>query len=76
MKKIGGYLAVIGIALIVLPYFGLTIMFLGQIDELGVSAAWAIKIGLIVLGAILFFIGKSAETKEKELELPKENTAE
>ncbi|WP_179022317.1 hypothetical protein [Winogradskyella forsetii] len=76
MKKIGGYLAVIGIALIVLPYFGLTIMFLGKIDELGVSAAWAIKIGLIVLGVVLFFMGKSAETKEKELELPKENTAE
>ncbi|WP_178987534.1 hypothetical protein [Winogradskyella schleiferi] len=69
-------MAVIGIALIVLPYFGLTIMFLGKIDELGVSAAWAIKIGLIVLGAILFFMGKSAETKETELELPKENTAE
>lgn len=76
MKKIGGYLAIIGIALIILPYFGLTIMFLGKIDELGVSTAWAIKIGLIVIGAVLFFMGKSAETKETELELPREKTTE
>lgn len=71
MKKIGGYLAIIGIALIVLPYFGLTIMFLGKIDELGVTTAWAIKIGLIVIGAALYFMGKSGESEKTELDLPK-----
>ncbi|WP_299106496.1 hypothetical protein [uncultured Winogradskyella sp.] len=75
MKKIGGYLAVVGIALIVLPYLGLTIRFLGWIDELGTLPAWAIKIGLVVVGAVLFFMGKP-EVEETELELPKEDTAE
>ena len=60
MKKIGGYMAIIGIALIVLPYLGLTIRFLSWIDELGTTSAWAIKIGLILVGAALFFMGKSA----------------
>ena len=75
MKKIGGYLAVIGIALIVLPYFGLTIRFLDWIDNWGEIVSWAIKIGLIIIGAVLFFMGKSA-TEETELELPKEEAKE
>ncbi|WP_299099192.1 hypothetical protein [uncultured Winogradskyella sp.] len=75
MKKIGGYMAVIGLALIILPYIGLTIRFLGWIDELGTFPAWAIKIGLVVIGAVLFFMGKP-EVEETELELPKEESAE
>lgn len=63
MRRIGSYLAIAGVLLIVLPYFNLTIMFLGKIDELGVTTAWAIKLGLIVLGAILFFMGKTSEEK-------------
>ena len=57
MKKIGSYLAIAGLLLIVLPYFGLTIRFLSWIDELGTTQAWSIKIGLIVVGAIMFFMG-------------------
>jgi len=66
MKKIGGYMAVAGILLIVLPYLGLTIRFLGWIDELGATPAWAIKIGLIVIGAVLFFIGKPSVEEDVE----------
>ncbi|WP_040756473.1 hypothetical protein [Winogradskyella psychrotolerans] len=58
MKRIGAYLALAGILLIVLPYFNLTIMFLSQIDELGENTALAIKIGLIIIGVILFFMDK------------------
>ncbi|WP_296380785.1 hypothetical protein [Winogradskyella sp.] len=61
MRKIGGYMAVIGIALIVLPYFGLTIRFLDWIDNWGETVSWAIKIGLIVVGAALYFMGKPSE---------------
>ena len=53
----------------------MTIRFLGWIDELGTLPAWAIKIGLVVVGAVLFFMGKP-EVEETELELPKEDTAE
>jgi hypothetical protein len=68
MKKIGGYMAVIGIALIVLPYLGLTIRFLGWIDELGEIPAWSIKIGLVVVGAALFFMGKPSEEDVDSIE--------
>ena len=67
MKKIGGYLAVIGIALIVLPYFGLTIRFLDWIHNWGETVAWAIKIGLIVIGAVLFFMGKPDTDEDTEV---------
>ena len=73
MRKIGSYLAIIGIALIVLPYIGLTIVFTDWIYDWGETVAWAIKIGLIVLGAVLFFIGKP---EAEEMELPEDNSAE
>ena len=63
MKRLGVYMALAGVLLIVLPYFNLTIMFLGQIDDLGETTAWAIKIGLIVIGAVLFFTDKSSSKK-------------
>jgi len=75
MRKIGTYLALIGIALIVLPYFGLTLRFLDWINNWGATVAWAIKIGLIVVGAILFFMGKS-QSEDTEIELPKEEKTE
>ncbi len=59
MKKLGGYIAIIGIATIVLPYLNLQLRFLGWIDNWGEPVAWAIKIGLIVIGAALFFMGGS-----------------
>lgn len=64
-------MAVIGIALIVLPYFGLTIRFLDWINNWGETVSWVIKIGLIVIGAFLFFMDK---TKTEELELPEDNS--
>ncbi|TCK67324.1 hypothetical protein DFQ05_1098 [Winogradskyella wandonensis] len=70
MKKIGIYAILIGLALIILPYFGLTLRLFGMIDELGETPAWAIKIGLVVIGAVLFFVGSSKETEE----IAKQNT--
>ncbi len=75
MRKIGVYAMIIGLALIILPYIGLTIRFLGWIDELEPAVAWSIKLGLILVGAIMFFMGRPV-TEETELELPKEDTAE
>ncbi len=64
-------MALIGIGLIVLPFVGLTIRFTDWIYEWGEGVAWAIKIGLVVVGAVLFFLGKPEE-EEVELELPEE----
>ena len=75
MRKVGSYMAIIGIALILLPFIGLTVRFTDWIYNWGEGVAWAIKIGLIVVGAVLFFLGKP-ETEEVELELPEEQKAE
>lgn len=64
MKRLGVYMAIAGILLIVLPYFGLSIMFLSRIDDLGTTNAWAVKIGLILLGIILFFMDKLTTKKQ------------
>jgi len=57
MKKIGSYMAIFGVLAIGLPYFNLQLRFLSWIDMWGETVAWAIKIGLIVIGAVLFFMG-------------------
>lgn len=72
MKKIGGYMIFFGLFAIILNFFDRVPTILMWIYSWGETAAWAIKIGLIVLGAVLFFMGKSPE----ESELPQDNSAE
>ncbi|PTX63004.1 hypothetical protein C8N46_102405 [Kordia periserrulae] len=66
MKQIGMYLAIFGIGSIVLYFFDMQFKILTWIDEWGETTGWAIRIGMIVLGAILFFIGKSKEEEQEE----------
>ncbi|WP_298346203.1 hypothetical protein [uncultured Algibacter sp.] len=61
MRKIGSYMAIFGILAIVLNFFDRVPTLLMWIYSWGDTAAWAIKIGLVVVGAILFFIGNKAE---------------
>jgi len=68
MRKLGSYMAIIGLALILLPFVGLTVRFTDWIYNWGEGVAWAIKIGLIVLGAVLFFMGKPAEVEQPTTE--------
>ena len=71
MKKIGGYMVFFGLFAIVLNFFDRVPSILMWIYEWGEGVAWAIKIGLVVVGAALFFLGKP-EAEEVELELPEE----
>jgi hypothetical protein len=76
MKRIGGYLAFFGVFAIALDYMGRVPTLLAWIYNWGDTVAWAIKIGLIVVGAGLYFMGgkqpenvqpsqtNDAETKE------------
>ncbi|WP_346882727.1 hypothetical protein [uncultured Algibacter sp.] len=61
MKKIGGYIAIFGVLAIVLPFFNLQLRLLTWIDNWGETVSWAIKIGLIVIGAVLFLMGNKEE---------------
>ena len=68
MRKIGSYMAIFGVLAIVLNFFDRVPTILMWIYSWGDTAAWAIKIGLIVIGAVLFFIGKPSEEDVETVE--------
>jgi len=69
MSKIGGYIAIFGIASIILSFFNYNLKILMWIDNWGETTGWIIRIGLIVVGAVLFFMGGgSNEEDEPEVE--------
>ncbi len=57
MKQIGSFLCLIGILAIVLNFINFVPRILLWIYKWGDGTAWAIKIGLVVVGAILYFLG-------------------
>ena len=59
MKKIGGYMVFFGLFAIVLNFVDRVPTILMWIYEWGETPAWAIKIGLIVIGAVLYLMGGS-----------------
>ena len=65
MSKIGGYIAIFGIASIILYFFNYELRILSWIGAWGETTAWIIRIGLVVLGAVLFFIGASGDSEEE-----------
>jgi hypothetical protein len=66
MKTIGTYLAIFGIGSIVLYFFNMQFSLLMWIDEWGETTGWAIRIGMIVVGLVLFLIGKNQEEEAPE----------
>lgn len=56
MKKIGGYIAIFGVIAILAPFFNLKLQYFSWIYDWGETAAWAIKIGFIVIGAALYLL--------------------
>jgi len=71
MKKIGGYMVFFGLFAIVLGFLNRVPKILFWIYNWGEMMAWVIKAAFVVVGAALFFLGKSPEeevieTKETE----------
>jgi hypothetical protein len=64
MKKIGGYMAILGALAIVMDFMDRVPRLLMWIYNWGDTAAWGIKIGLIAIGGILWFIGNKKEAAE------------
>lgn len=62
MKQIGSLLIVLGLAAIVLNFFNFAPKILLWIYEWGEGTAWAIKIGLVVVGAVLYIAGSRRES--------------
>lgn len=68
MKKIGSTLLFFGLAAIVLNFVNMVPSVLMWIYSWGELTAWVIKIAIVVLGSILFLIGKKTEQEEETYE--------
>ena len=65
MKSIGGFLAIAGIASAIYNLMGRELIIFTWINTWGPTVGWVIRIAAIVIGAVLFFMGKSAEAEEE-----------
>ena len=61
MKSFGGFLVLLGILSIALYFIGWNVRLLMWVDNWGALVGWLIRGGVIVLGAILYFIGSRQE---------------
>lgn len=66
MQKVGSFLVVIGLMAVVLHFFNYAPRLLVWIYNWGNGPAWAIKIGIIVLGAALYLMGSPKQTGAQE----------
>jgi hypothetical protein len=61
MKSIGGYLFFFGLGSIVLDFFNMQFMLLAWIDMWGPTVGWAIRIGLVLAGGVVWLLGRNKE---------------
>lgn len=62
MKRIGRFLLIFGIGSVVLYFLNMQFIILAWVDMWGPEVGWAIKVGMIVVGAVLWFLGNKQET--------------
>jgi hypothetical protein len=61
MKSIGGYLFFFGLGSIILNFLDMQFRLLMWIDNWGSAVGWSIRIGLLVVGAVLWLLGRSKQ---------------
>ena len=64
MKQIGGLFVLFGAGSFVLNMLGREFSLLMWIDNWGTTVGTGIRIGLIVVGAVLFYLGTKQSTEE------------
>jgi hypothetical protein len=64
MQGIGGFLVVLGAGSFVLHYMEMEFRLLGWVDNWGTGVGNGIRVAMIVVGAILWFLGRNSEVKE------------
>lgn len=62
MKELGSTMLFFGIGSIALSFMNMQFVILSWIDKWGPTTGWAIKGGLIVVGAVLFVLGRKPQT--------------
>ncbi len=63
MKGIGGFLVLLGAGSFVLHFMDMEFRLLGWVDNWGVAAGNGIRIGMIVVGAVLWYLGRQQEVR-------------
>lgn len=58
MKFLGLFLLVIGVISLLLPLMGANLLFLNWVDQWGTTVSWSIRIGVTVLGALLYYTNR------------------
>lgn len=67
MAAIGGILLFLGLASIGLAVVGYELAALSWIDGWGIAVGWAIRVGLVMAGGVLFGVARlSAESEPRE----------
>jgi hypothetical protein len=64
MQGIGGFLVLLGAGSFVLHYMNMEFRLLNWVDHWGTGVGTGIRIGMIVLGAILWFLGRQEGKQE------------
>lgn len=64
MKSFGGLLFILGLGSFLLNLMGVEFRVLGWIDSWGPTVGIAIRVGLIVVGGILWFVGRKREAAQ------------
>ena len=62
MQGIGGFLVLMGAGSFVLHYMNMEFTLLSWVDNWGVGVGNGIRIAMIVVGAILWLLGRKSET--------------
>lgn len=58
ISSLGAFLSFAGVASGALSFFNYNLRILMWIDNWGTATGWAIRGGLVVVGGILYFVGK------------------
>ena len=64
MQGIGGFLVLMGAGSFVLHFMDMEFRLLSWVDNWGPAAGTGIRIGMIVVGAIVWFLGKQQAEKQ------------
>ena len=64
MQRLGSFLVLMGAGSFVLHLLNMEFILVGWVDNWGVTTGNGIRIGMIVVGAILWFVGKQQAEKQ------------
>lgn len=66
MKKVGAYLFIFGVGSMILNFLHREFVVLSWIDNWGPNVGWGIRIGMVVVGVVLWVVGRSPAASESQ----------